>query len=207
MEEKEFIEFLIEKLKKYKFLYISGNSGAGKSTLAKKLKTSFMQSGGIVNCVSMDDFIVDTTLRKNAKSYWTLNGEEFSGRVTSCCKEAYFLRNVETILYALKNNEDCYLKPKRKEIERLSGNAKFTIVEGIGSVFLPCDESVFKLWLECDSETELQRRLMRDVKKFGKEGVVSGFEERRSQFLANIEPFKKDFDLVVETKENNYSIK
>lgn len=146
----------------------------------------------------MDDFIVDTTLRNNSKTSWSLNNKQYSGQYTSCCKESYFLREVFSVLHSLKNGLDVYILPKRSDYVLLYADADLTVVEGIGGVFLPNDESTLKVWMFCDKETEIKRRVGRD-KALSEAQIRKRYEERNGQFLANIEPYKKDFDLVFDT--------
>lgn len=157
--------------------------------------------GGGVNLISMDDYIVDTTLRKNSETTWTIDGKEYKGRYTSCCEGSYFLRGVLPVLFALREGNDTYILPKRSDCILLSGKAQLTIVEGIGTVFLPADKDVVKIWFECDKDTEISRRIERDT-KLTKEEIYNAYEDRTSQFRANILPYKKDFDYIVDTSNS-----
>ncbi len=193
------LEEIEKHIGKHKFLFLAGNGGSGKTTFANNLKAKIEAKGGIVNIISMDDFIVDTTLRRNSITTWQLNGEKYVGRYTSCCEGSYFLRGVLPILQALKEGKDAYILPKRSEMQRLRGDANLTIVEGIGVVFLP-KEGALRIWFECDKQTELKRRNLRD-KNLSPEEIEKAYNLRTSQFKANIEPFKKDFDFLVDTSE------
>jgi len=192
------IEEILREIKDYRFLILSGNGGSGKTTIAKRIKEELEKNNKVVNMISMDDFIVDTTLRNNSETTWLYNNQEFKGRYTSCCKESYFLRGILPIIQSIRNKQDIYYLPKRSGIVKLIGNADLTIIEGIGSVFLPNENDILKVWIECDKNTEIERRIDRD-KKFTKQQIEEQYIERTSQFRANIEPYKKDFDIIIDT--------
>lgn len=195
---KKIISQILSEIKGYKFLFLSGNGGSGKTTVANEIKKALENNNKKVNVISMDDFIVDTTLRNNSEVTWTLNNKKYKGRYTSCSKESYFLRGILPIIHSIRNNQDAYFLPKRSDIVKLAGSADLTIVEGIGTVFLPNEKDTIKIWIECNKQTEIERRIKRDT-KFTKEEIKKQYEERTSQFIANIEPYKKDFDIVIDT--------
>ena len=198
MNKSIIVEKIIKRVENYRFLVISGNGGSGKTTIAKSIKEILENGNKKINIISMDDFIVDTTLRNNSETKWSYNNQEFKGRYTSCCKESYFLRGILPILHSLRNKQDIYYLPKRSDVVKLFGNADLTIIEGIGSVFLPNSNDTLKVWLECDKNTEITRRINRD-KKFTKKQIEEQYIERTSQFKANIEPFKDNFDIIIDT--------
>lgn len=195
---KNIITQILSKINSYRFLIISGNGGSGKTTIAKSIKEELEKDNKVVNMISMDDFLVDTTLRNNSETTWIYDNQEFQGRYTSCCKESYFLRGILPIIYTIRNKQDIYYLPKRSDNVKLIGNADLTIIEGIGSVFLPNNNDTLKVWIECDKNTEIERRIDRD-KKFTKQQIEDQYKERTSQFKANIEPYKKDFDIIIDT--------
>ncbi len=192
-------EKILNLISQKKFLYIGGNGGSGKTTFAQKLKNDLESKGKVVNVISVDDFMTNTAVRNSAVCKWEIDGKEFEGRCTSCCKEAYFWSAVDAIFHSLKNGLDVFYKPKREDMRKLFANADLTIVEGIASAFLDFEENSTSLWLECDKDTEIERR----IKRGG--GTHAQVEERNkvrdSQFVANVLPLKEKFDFVIDTSK------
>ena len=188
---------------KIRFLFISGNGASGKSFLAKSIKEKVEQQHGHVNTVDMDDFVVDTTLRKNSQMSWVdESGVEQKGRCSTSFKAAYFVQNVNAIVANISKGNDYYHWPKKAtDIEqciKLEGKAVLTIVEGIGSVFLNKNvPNAISIFMTCDKNTEIERRINR--KQFSneqsKEEIEKAFVERNSQFMANIMPYEKEAEL------------
>ena len=188
---------------KIRFLFISGNGASGKSFLAKSIKEKVEQQHGHVNTVDMDDFVVDTTLRKNSQMSWVdESGVEQKGRCSTSFKAAYFVQNVNAIVANISKGNDYYHWPKKAtDIEqciKLEGKAVLTIVEGIGSVFLNKNvPNAISIFMTCDKDTEIERRINR--KQFSneqsKEEIEKAFVERNSQFMANIMPYEKEAEL------------
>ena len=79
-------------------IYICGNGCSGKTTLSKKIQEEAIRYGNI-NLISTDDFLVNTTLRKNGISKWTENEVEYTGRYTSSNYESYFWKNIYELIY------------------------------------------------------------------------------------------------------------
>ena len=75
-----------------------------------------------------------------------------------------------------------------------------TIIEGIGAAFLPTEKDTLKVWVECDENTEIERRVARD-KKYTKEQIEKRYIERTGQFFANVYSLKKDFDVIINTSK------
>ena len=126
----------------YRKIYICGNGSSGKTTLSKSLYNK-ASTIGICNLISLDDYLVDITLRKNSLYTWYENDKEYQGRYTSSCKESYDLKSVYALLYNLDNGLDTYYFPlsyqEKHNIRRLYTNYTLTILEGVGTVFLDKD--------------------------------------------------------------------
>ncbi|MCT4612392.1 MAG: hypothetical protein N4A47_03385 [Clostridia bacterium] len=210
--EKIRLENLVEKIVenscgKYKFITISGNGAAGKTFLSKAIVKEIESNGENGNFFSMDDFMVDMQLRNMSVTEWECNGELFKGRYTSCIRGSYFLRSVESIMHTLRLGMDCYMKPEKEDMKLLKGNAKVTVIEGIASVFLENNKDILKVFVECDMDVELDRRLQRDKIIYTAEKIRNDFEERNSQFIFNIMPHKEEHDLILKSNSDfTYSI-
>lgn len=193
-----------------KKVYICGNGGSGKTTLSRKLQELAIKYGN-VNIISLDDFMVDTNMRKNAIVKWKENDIEYAGRYTSSNFETYFLKNVYEIIYNIEHGIDCFYFPKRykekNNIRQLKSNYFLTIIEGVGTIFLEKDkEQSLTILLKCSKENEIKRRKIR-TKELNRDNIELYDEKRSSQYRVNVLSHEKEFDLVIiNDEEFNYEI-
>lgn len=194
---------ILKNLNNKKFVFITGNGGSGKTTAAYNLKSKLESLGKIVNVISMDDFLTENKLRDNVLQEFEADGKKHSYRYSACCKESYFLRGLIATLVNLNNKNNSLVINKKGEQITLFGNADLHIVEGIGTVFIPNEEyniEALKVWLECDRETILKHRNIRDLEYF-KSGIEKHHDERTLQYVANIEVHKPEFDLIIDVSQ------
>ena len=212
MKIEQLVQHIIKicKEKNLNKIYICGNGGSGKTTLSKKLYEDALKFGN-ANLISLDDFMVDTDLRKNSTIKWTENNVEYIGRYTSSNFETYFLKNVYEIIYNIDHGVDCYYFPKRykekNNIRQLKSNYFLTIIEGVGTVFLEKNKSKsLSILLKCNKENEIKRRILR-TKELNRDRIELYDEKRSSQYRVNILSHEKDFDLIITNDEDfNYEI-
>ena len=189
----------------YRKIYICGNGSSRKTTLSKSLYNK-ASTIGICNLISLDDYLVDITLRKNSLYTWYENNKEYQGRYTSSCKESYDLKSVYALLYNLDNGLDTYYFPLRYQekhnIRRLYANYTLTILEGVGTVFLDKDANEsLTILLGCSKELEIKRRSKRT--KELKRDIYENFDEVRSrEYQVNVLSQKDTFDLVITSDED-----
>ena len=189
----------------YRKIYICGNGSSGKTTLSKSLYNK-ASTIGICNLISLDDYLVDITLRKNSIYTWYENDKEYQGRYTSSCKESYDLKSVYALLYNLYNGLDTYYFPlsyqEKHNIRRLYTNYTLTILEGVGTVFLDKDANEsLTILLGCSKELEIKRRSKRT--KELKRDISENFDEVRSrEYQVNVLNQKDIFDLVITSDED-----
>lgn len=189
-----------------RFVFISGNGGSGKSELSKVIVAEASKFGH-VNTLDMDDFVVDTALRKSASITWNDKDKGVqSGRYSTSFAASYFLQNIRAIVHNIScGNNYCHWPKKAKsasECRLLHSDAVLTVVEGIGTVFLERDkDNSLGLFIRCEKEIEIERRLKR--KQFSNEqnlaDILKNYEERNSQFEANILPYMNDYQVVLES--------
>lgn len=203
---------LAEKLVQYcvsmnkKFIYISGNGGSGKTEFAKTI-AQVASKFGRVNVLDTDDFVVNTKLRNNSVATWTdKSGVEKKGRYTTAFEASFFLQNIKAIICNLKRGNNYIHWPKKaiseSECRTLYSSAILTIIEGVGTVFLQKDkDDSISVFLHCTKEIEIGRRISRSQfsnEKNAKE-VYEKYEERNSQFEANIAPHINEYDILLES--------
>lgn len=212
MKIEELVQQIISICKKNKLnkIYICGNGGSGKTTLSKRLYSKALEYGN-ANIISLDDFMVDPTMKKNSTVKWYENNTEYVGRYTSSNIEVYFLKNVYEIIYNIDHGVDCFYFPKRykekNNIRQLKSNYFLTIIEGVGTVFLEKDkEKSLSILLKCSKEDEIKRRLYR-TKKLNRDNIELYDEKRSSQYRVNVLSHENEFDLIIKNDEDfNYEI-
>lgn len=209
---------LAEKLVQYcisnnkKFVFISGNGGAGKTEFAKTIALEASKFG-LVNVLDTDDFVVNTKLRNNSIATWKdKNGVEKTGRYTTAFEASFFLQNIKAIICNLKRGNDYIHWPKKaiseSECRTLYSSAILTIIEGVGTAFLQKDKKdSISVFMHCSKDIEIVRRINRSQfsnEKNSKE-VYDKYEERNSQYEANIAPYINEHDLLLESMDD-YSL-
>lgn len=192
-------------VRKLRKVYICGNGSSGKTTLSKSLYEKESQVG-TCNLISLDDYLVDITIRKNSVYTWYEGNQKYQGRYTSSCQEAYDLRSVYALLYNLDNGLDSYYFPLRYQekhkIRKLFANYILTIIEGVGTVFLEKDANEsLTILLECSKNLEMARRSAR-TKKLNRDISENYDEVRASEYRVNVLSKKDTFDLVITSDEN-----
>ena len=206
MKVNELVQYIIDYCKNNKFnkVYICGNGGSGKTSLSKYIEEEAKKFGN-VNAISTDDFIVDTSLRKNASITWKENDKDYSYRYTSSNKESYFIKNIDEILYNIDNGLDCYYFPKKYKEEnnmrKLYSNYFLTIIEGVGTAFLERDSKSLSIFLKCSTENEIKRREDR-LENQNRSSIELYDEKRDSQFRTNVLIHENEFDMIIENDDN-----
>lgn len=194
---KKVIDFCLEK---YKFISISGNGGSGKTTLSKQLVKEVNSRGLNSNCIDMDDFMIDSKIRKTTQKEWIdAKGNKKIGYMGWAFKESYNLTAIESIIYSLMKGKDSFYKPKKSDdFVELKAEFPITIIEGVGTAFLKKEESTYGIFVMCDFNVEVDRRINRardGETDLSREKVEEKAVERNEQFEVTILPEKNKFDL------------
>ncbi|MCE9548864.1 AAA family ATPase [Candidatus Nomurabacteria bacterium] len=186
-------------LGKYKFIFISGNGGSGKTTLSHQLVKEINSRGLHANCIDMDEFMIDSKIRKSSKKEWVdALGNKRISYLTWAFKESYNLDSLETCIHSLKNGKDCSYKSKSGEEVVLKSECSITIIEGVGTAFLKKEEITYGIFVMCDFKHEVDRRINRardGETNLSREEVEGKATERNEQFEVTILPEKNKFDL------------
>lgn len=187
-------------LGKYTFIYISGNGGTGKTTLSKQLVEEINSRGLNANCIDMDDFMIDSDIRKNIQKEWIdVHGNKKVGYMGWAFKESYYIDELEKVIDSLNNQKNPLYKPKTSsDFIELKSEFPITIIEGVGTAFLEKDETVFSIFTMCDFKNEIDRRILRSrdgENNVSRKEVEDKAIERNEQFKVTILPEKHTFDL------------
>lgn len=212
MNVEELVQLIINICKEnnLKKIYICGNGGSGKTTLSKKIYEQALNYGK-ANVISLDDFMADTSMRKNSIIKWTEDNIEYEGRYTSSNFETYFFKNVYELIYNIDHGLDCFYFPRRfkekNNIRKLYSDYFITVIEGIGTVFLEKDnDKSLTILLKCSKENEIYRRKIR-TEELKRDEAELYDEKRASQYRVNVLSRENEFDLVIVNDEDfNYKI-
>lgn len=90
----------------------------------------------------------------------------------------------------------------------MKGNVPILIAEGMSTTFLESELFDLSLYFYTDDETELQRRLDRDTRSRGRrpESIQQSHAHRRAQYTHYLEPYQKQFDIVVNQSQNRFTV-
>ena len=191
-----------------KFLLISGIGGSGKSTLAKEIKKCFEKNNFTANIVDTDDFVIKSDVRKQTKvDYIDSIGNEYVTSYTTSFIESYCLNSFNSTIYNLKKGVDLYHIPKdakdESEYVLLKGNADIHIIEGVGSQFIKKPLNSLLLYVDCDLDTEVERRIKRarngeSVKN--RDNIKEKCLARRNQLNSEAMTKQSKFDLILHSQ-------
>ena len=138
-------------------LRIYGHGASGKSTFARKLQLALGEERA--NLLETDPYVITGEYRD------LLSSKDFPHqKVTACIPAVHELGSLERDICALQSGLDILtIGTAWSPSLRLSARKPILIVEGMSAAFLP--ESLFDLSLcfYTDDQTELERRLARDV--------------------------------------------
>lgn len=176
---------------------ISGHGAAGKTTFTSNLVTALQQQ---VNVLNTDAYIVPSAIRKLGRITYTYNGEQHTDYMTACHPSAHEVSFIERDVCMLRQQMDVLtLHTHYAPSERLSGKRAITIVEGMGVAFT--DPALFDLliYFYTDDETELARRLDRDVSERGADpsNLAKTHDKRRMQYELFMHPSHEHFHVVI----------
>ena len=180
---------------------ILGPSGSGKTTFTKALCERLDLA--IVNLLETDPYIIGSSRDL------VVPKDHPNQKVTACLSSAHELASLERDIQALQAGMDIRTidKPWCPSV-RLSGAKPILIVEGMSVAFLP--KSLFDqtICFYTDDETELKRRLSRDVAQRNREidFIYRTHQIRREQYHQYYQPMEGEADILVNTSQDQFRI-
>ena len=174
-------------------LRIYGHGASGKSTFARKLQLALGEERA--NLLATDPYVISGTYRE------LLSSKDFPHqKVTACLPAVHELGSLERDICALQSGLDILtIGTAWSPSLRLSARKPILIVEGMSAAFL--SESLFDLSLcfYTDDQTELERRLARDVavRERRPEWIEQTHLARREQYRHFYQPYLASADLVI----------
>jgi uridine kinase len=191
-------------------LAITGGGCAGKSTLAKNVYEYLGEKNS--NYLNTDNYLISPVLRKNTKwldlynELFLSNNELVNGRLTACCPEATFIPALERDLEMLRAGYEFPEVDVGTNSRSIFKKNLYNIVEGIGVSFVDFDFDL-SIFVYCDEEVELKRRLNRDFEErnIGREKIINDFRLRRTQYEVHVHPNRKKYNIIAKSL-GDYSI-
>ncbi|MFD2830741.1 phosphoribulokinase [Corticicoccus populi] len=201
------IRFIEVSKEKHLIIGISGHGAAGKTMFAERLCSAL--EPGTYNYLNTDPYIIHGTYRKHLEAVYEYNGQIHRFKPTACMPSAHELSGLERDLKSIKGGRDVLTIHKEWMPEEvMSAGYSVTVVEGMSIAFL--DPALFdcSVYIYTDGETELNRRLDRDINDRGRktEALYQSHEERRIQYELFMHPESVHFDILVNHSNDQFKI-
>ena len=183
-------------------LRIYGHGASGKSTFARKLQLALGEERA--NLLETDPYVITGEYRD------LLSFKDFPHqKVTACIPAVHELSSLERDICALQSGLDILTIGKAWSPSlRLSAQKSILIVEGMSAAFLPQDLFDLSICFYTDDQTELERRLARDVavRERRPEWIEQTHLARREQYRHFYQPYLAAADLVICQSGNDFRI-
>ncbi|WP_409175470.1 uridine kinase [Brevibacillus fortis] len=181
---------------------VSGHGAAGKTTFTNRLVSLLNQNE--VNYINTDPYIVSSNIRKHTIIDYTYQNENHHYKMTACHPSAHHLPSLERDVQMVRDGLDLYtIDTHYMKSKLISSKNKLTIVEGMSVAFINPDLFDLKIYFYTDGETELKRRLSRDIGERGTDinYLRQSHEERRIQYEVFMHPYSQRFDIIIKTSD------
>lgn len=186
------------KSRKKCLIRISGHGAAGKTTFAEAIMKELKSN--TYNYLNTDSYIIQGEYRKPLEATYKYNNEIHKGKVTACLPVAHKLKSLKRDLKMLRSGMDFLtIDTNWAPAKTVHAERYVTIADGMSTAFL--EESLFDLsiYIYTDGQTELERRVERDVHERGKsiQALMDTHKERRIQYELFMHDRRVDFDIIV----------
>lgn len=181
---------------------ISGHGAAGKTTFADKLLAALNKEDA--NYLNTDPYIISSGVRKHARIEYSYGNENHSFKMTACHPAAHHLPALERDVQMIRQGLDFLTidAPYAKSM-LIDSKKRISIVEGMAVAFTNPELYDLKIYFYTDDETELARRMNRDVLERGtnKEYLLFSHNQRRIQYKLFMHQYSEKFDIVIKSFE------
>ena len=203
MKKKDLIEQLVSEIEtgKVRTLGIYGHGASGKSTFAQELYQ--VLDAEKVNLLETDPYIT-------SGRHLVVPKETPNQKVTACLPVAHELASLQRDILALQAGMDVLtIEEPWKASEVLSGAKPILIVEGMSVGFLPKELFDKTICFYTDEETELKRRLARDmaVRNGDASFILASQQMRREQYLQYYKETESKTDILINQSNDKFQIK
>lgn len=183
-------------------LRIYGHGASGQSTFARKLQLILGEERA--NLLATDPYVIVGEYRD------LLSSKDFPHqKVTACLPAVHELSSLERDICALQTGLDILtIGTSWSPSLRLSAQKPILIVEGMSAAFLPKNLFDLSICFYTDDQTELKRRLVRDVtvRERKSEWVKQTHLARREQYRHFYQPYLTAADLIICQSGNSFRI-
>ncbi|MGX1193079.1 uridine kinase family protein [Metabacillus sp. SLBN-84] len=181
---------------------ISGHGAAGKTTFADKLLDALKKED--TNYLNTDPYIISSGVRKHARIEYSYGNENHAYKMTACHPDAHHLPSLERDVQMIRQGVDFLTidAPYSKSL-LIDSKKRISIVEGMAVAFTNPVLYDLNIYFYTDDETELARRMNRDVLERGtnKKYLLFSHNQRRIQYKLFMHPYSERFDIIIKSSD------
>ncbi|MGD6796006.1 uridine kinase family protein [Metabacillus indicus] len=185
---------------------ISGHGAAGKTTFAAKLRNALKEDANYLNT---DPYIISSGVRKHARIEYSYGNENHTYKMTACHPDAHHLPSLERDVQMIRQGLDFLTidAPYSKSM-LIDSKKRISIVEGMAVAFTNPELYDLNIYFYTDDETELARRMNRDVLERGtdKEYLRFSHNQRRIQYKLFMHLYSERFDIIIKSSDKGENI-
>lgn len=194
----------IHKSDKPVIIGVSGHGAAGKTTFSTKLA----QVIGLneVSHINTDPYIITSQLRQYTIIQYRYQNKDYQSKMTACHPDAHHIVSLERDIRMIRSGLDFYTIDTFYRKSELISPKKVTILEGMSVAFVDPELIDLKIYFYTDGETELMRRVGRDILERGTDisALRWTHNQRRIQYELFMHPYRQTFDMII--KNSNEGI-
>lgn len=191
----------INKSDKPVIIGISGHGAAGKTTFSTKL--AHLIGLNEVAYINTDPYMITSQLRQYTIIQYRYQNKDYHSKMTACHPDAHHIVSLERDIRMVKSGLDFYTINTFYSKSELISPKKVTIIEGMSVAFVDPELIDLKIYFYTDDETELMRRVGRDVLERGTDinALRQSHKQRRIQYELFMHPYRKTFDMIIKNSD------
>ncbi|MER2179906.1 MAG: phosphoribulokinase, partial [Carnobacterium inhibens] len=180
---------------------ISGHGAAGKTTFSTKL--AHLIGLNEVAYINTDPYMITSQLRQYTMIQYRYQNKDYHSKMTACHPDAHHIVSLERDIRMVKSGLDFYTIDTFYSKSELISPKKVTIIEGMSVAFVDPELIDLKIYFYTDDETELMRRVGRDVLERGTDinALRQSHKQRRIQYELFMHPYRKTFDMIIKNSD------